>query len=344
MLDLKDDDQNAREELLELCRRNCGDDKRELKFLKRFEKQTIDENAEDAIWWYTHNAGMNRSLNEVLVSGNIEKVYSYRYLIKIICRKLKILHPLYTRSIKDDILRLYRGQVMKLSDIARMKDHQNSLISFKSFLSTSCQEDIAKSFCTGRKKSGHEEVIFEIDIDLSNKYNAVFADIRDSSRYPGEEEVLFSIGSTFRINSVRKDKKGGFHRINLSLNPQDESIVNSYIEQAYPNEANASDLSVLFGKLLFDMGEYEFAIRYYQDRLDNLSNADNHHRPTYHNNIGACYYAIGNKVEALRNYKQAKRMCELAQNDRGLGACCHNVNQSFFFHFRLHLFLFVIDR
>ena len=331
MLALNDDDEQAKKEMLEICRQKCSGTKLELKLIKIFEEQTIEENAEDAICWYTKNFGMIRSMNDALASGNIERIYSYRYLIKLICRQLKNIQPKYKpESVIDGTLRLYRGQVFKLSDITRMADHQGDLISFKSFLSTSLDEDVAKTFCNGRKKDDHEPVIFKIDVDLTSKQSITFADITNLSNYSSEDEILFSVGATFRINSVRTDENGGFHRVHLSLNPHDQSMVSSYIEQAYPSEASASDLSVLFGKLLFDMTEYQFAIRYYKDRMNNLTGADNHHRPTYLNNLGACYNAIGDKDEALKLYKKAKQIYDLTKNERGLGACYHNV-KSFVF-------------
>ena len=329
MLNLNDDDEQAKEDMLNICRPKCNDSRQELKLIKKFEKEPIDENAENALWWYTQNSVVIGSMNNVLASGDIESIYDYRYLIKLICQQLKNLHRERIKSNTEEILQLFRGQVLKLSEILDIKNHANDLISFNSFLSTSSEEDVAKTFCNARKKPDHESVIFIINIDLTSKQNIAFADIRKFSRYEYEEEILFSIGSVFRIDSVGFDEEKGYYRIHLSLNSHDQLAVNNYIEQTYPNEASVSDLPVLFGKLLFDMGKYHFAIKYYQDRIENLSSKDNHHRPTYLNNLGACYNAIGNKDDALKYYMIAQQIYEQTKNNQGLGACYHNVNHSF---------------
>jgi tetratricopeptide (TPR) repeat protein len=214
-----------------------------------------------------------------------------------------------------------------------MSKNKDILISLNGFISTSTEEGIAKQFCSNRKKPNHEPVLFEIDIDMTTKHSIAFADIREMSRFPGEEEVLLSVGSVFRVESVGFDEIDKLHRVRLSLDQHDQLTVNKYIEYTFPSECDSNDLSVLFGKLLFDMGEYEFAIKYYKNRIECLSNADNHHRPTYLNNIGVCYNEIGNKDQALRHYKTACQMYIHTNNHRGLGACYHNVNHQNFISF-----------
>ena len=98
------------------------------------------------------------------------------------------------KSNTRETLRLYRGQVLKLSEIFDIQQHQNDLISFSNFLSTS-SEDIAKTFCNAREKANHESVIFIIDIDLTSKQSIAFADISKSSRYDYEAEILFFVRS-----------------------------------------------------------------------------------------------------------------------------------------------------
>jgi tetratricopeptide (TPR) repeat protein len=326
MIELKDDDEQAKEEMIAVCRQNSFDDKRDTKAIKEFENESLDENARNAVNWYTKNSIIARLINEALVSGNIARIYSYRYLIKLICRQLTKLHKQYQKSYKEHNLHLYRGLVLKSSEIHRLSKHENVLISLNGFISTSKDEDVAKRFCSSRKKFDHKPVIFEIDIDMTSEQSIAFADISEFSQYPDEEEILLSIGSVFRIESVRFDEIEQLYRIHLSLRQHDQLTVNKYIEQTFPNEGDSSDLSVLFGKLLFDMGEYEFAIEYFKNRIECLSNVDNHHRPTYLNNIGVCYNEIGNKEQALIHYKTASKIYAHADNHRGLGACYHNVN------------------
>ncbi|CAF3396460.1 unnamed protein product [Rotaria sp. Silwood1] len=325
MIELEDDDRQAKEEMISYFRIKYNKDKRILKPIDEFEKESLQDNAKNAIWWYSHNTIMFRSMNEALVSGHISTIYSYRYIIKLLCRQLKTLHKEYKKSISNNRLHLYRGQRLKLSLILLISNHINDLISLNSFVSTTLEEDVAKKFCLGRSKNNDEAVIFEIDIDLNSEQNIPFADIRDVSRYPEEEEILISIGSVFRIISVNFDEEKELYRIHLTLSQHEQLIVNKYIEQTFATEIDSDDQSILFGKLLFDMGEFEFAIKYFENRIRCLSDHNNHYRPTYLNNTGVCYNQIGDKDRALKYYKKASDIYKETKNQRGLGACYHNI-------------------
>ena len=94
--------------------------------------------------------------------------------------------------------------------------YKYTIISQKhNIISTSKEEDIAKRFCFGRTKENHESVIFEIDIDMTSKQSIAFADISHVSRYEDEEEILLSVGSVFRIESVKFDEIKNLYRILL---------------------------------------------------------------------------------------------------------------------------------
>ncbi|CAF0853481.1 unnamed protein product [Rotaria sordida] len=325
MIELEDDDRQAKEEMISCFRTKFNKNERILKPIDEFEKQSLDDNAKHAIWWYSHNSIMFRCINEALISGNISVIYSYRYIIKLLCRQLKILHKEYKKSITNNKLHLYRGQRLKLSLILLISKHINDLISLNSFVSTTLEEDIAKKFCLGRSKNNDEPVIFEIDIDLNSEQSIPFADIRQISRYPEEEEILISIGSIFRIESVNFDEKNELYRIHLSLSQHDQLTVNKYIEQTFATEIDSTNQSILFGKLLFDMGEFEFAIEYFDNKIRCLSDHNNHYRPTYLNNIGVCYNEIGRKDQAFKYYRMASQIYKQTKNQRGLGACYHNI-------------------
>ena len=343
MIELEDDDQEAKEDMLAICRQNYSENKRAMNTLQKFENESLEDNKTNAIGWYTQNSIIFRCINEALASGNIETIYSYRYIIKLLCRQLKDLHKEYKKDKSTNKLRLYRGQQLKLSDILLISKHRNDLISLNGFISTSLEPDIAKKFALFRdKKTDYESVIIEIDIDMTTEQSIAFADISQISPYPEEEEILISIGSIFRIESVEFDEEEQLYRIHLSLSPHENLTVNDYIDQTFAKEIDSIDLSVLFGKLLFDMGEYQFAIRYFKIELRILSDADNHHRATYLNNIGVCYNEIGEKDQALKHYKTASKFYGFNENHRGLGACYHNVNHLIIFVF--YDLSFVLDR
>jgi tetratricopeptide (TPR) repeat protein len=187
-------------------------------------------------------------------------------------------------------------------------------------------------FIRDRYEDGLEPVLFKIEVDMTSEHSVAFADISKFSRYPEEEEVLLSIGSVFQVKSVELvdvDDQLKMHVICLSLNQRNQVTVTKYIEQTYADNVDFVDRSVLFGKLLFDMGECEAAIKYFLDALYRLSNDNYQLRATYLNNIGVCHNEMGRTNEALEHYNEALEIYEKTKNKRGLGACQHNVNNLF---------------
>jgi hypothetical protein len=77
-------------------------------------------------------------------------------------------------------------------------------MSFNNFLSTSL--DRAVSFCyadSNQENSALIGVLFEITINPSIS-SSPFADVRNATYYQGEEEILFSMHSVFRIAEVKQ--------------------------------------------------------------------------------------------------------------------------------------------
>lgn len=337
MVELNDNDEQAKKEVV-ACLRSLPPEKRLLKKIDEFEEESLDENAKNAVRWYTSSI-VYRCVNEALVSGNISRIYPYRYLIKLVYRQLKALYKEYKQQPSKQTLHLFRGLRLKYSEIRLIANHINDLISLNSFVSTTLEEDIAKKFCNIRAAKDDEAVLFKIDIDMNNEHNIPFADISKFSQFPEEEEILISIGSIFRIESVTLDETKDLYTINLSMSPHDQLTVNEYIEQTFSTEIDANDQAVLFGKLLFDMGEYEFAVEYLQKQISNISDHNNHCRPTYLNNLGVCYDQINESKQALKYYTAASNMYKAVNNRRGFGACCHNVTITIQFIFILIFFL-----
>ena len=342
-LDEGNDDEMKRE-MIEFCRENHQKTKEDEKSISKFENESVTVNAEKAVLWYTCNSPFYRCINQAFVSAHIPTIYKLRYLIRLICRQLDELSQSQSLSRSGSHFRLYRGQALPLSQVRQLADHLEDLISFNSFVSTSKLKEVAKKFSAHRKTGDTVRVLFEIDVANDCVHSIAIADVRSMSEYEEEEEHLISVGSIFRIQSVRFDKASDLHRVRLSLTNHEQLTVNKYIEQTYENSSDATDRSILFGKLLFDMGESNFAIQYLLKAIESLSDDNNHKRPTYLNNLGVCYNEIGEKQKALTYYKGAQRIYELSKNEHGLAACYHNVKvirRSFDWTINL---VFIVDR
>ncbi|CAF1171998.1 unnamed protein product [Adineta steineri] len=330
MIELENDDnERAKKEMIAHCKQETQNRKAK-SGINQFSRESLEQNANDAIRWYTRESFVYECTNKMLRRENISQIYSYRYIIKLLCRKLKELHKQFIHEYKkvgeQSSLQIYRGVSLPTSDILLLNRNVNNLISFNGFMSTTRDEHVAKTFINKRScHEGYEPVFIEIDIDMTKEHEIPFADINKSSEHPEELEVLFSIGAVFRVKSVEFNEKKKFYVVHLSLDQHDQLNVNNYMQHTYAKHVDTNDRSVLFGKLLCDMGEYESAIKYFSDLLDNSLNLKNDSRAVYLNNIGVCYNEMKNTDQALKYYKEACKIYEQTNNERGISTCQHNI-------------------
>ncbi len=344
-----DDDEKAKEEMISHCRKQYKENSKKQSKIDEFKQQSLIDNKEKAISSYTDNSFIHECTNLVLRKENISQVYSCRYIIKLICQQLKKLYQQfldkYKKQEQKSSLRLYRGQYLKADQIELLTKNIKNLISLNGFVSTTRSKDIAIDFIRNRWQEDFEPVIFRIDVDMTSEHSVAFADVSKLSKFPEEEEVLLSIGSVFLVKSVKLvdlDDQMKINVIDLSLSQRNQLTVINYIEQTYANNVDSTDRAVLFGKLLFDMGECDAAIKYFLDAVDRLSDNNNQLRAPYMNNIGVCYAEMKRNDDALKYYKGAMRIYEQKGNKRGLSACQHNVSNrlQFFSGKSSHLFVF----
>ena len=327
------DDSAAKKEMIERSLERYKSNKNMIYRIDEFNRQSLDNNKEKAIHSYTENSFIHECINTVLRRENVSEVYSYRYLIKLICRQLEERHKKFIREYRKSensaSLHLYRGLPLRLEDINFLHSNINNLISLNGFVSTSKDKGIAMDFIRRHRRQGFVSALLKISVDMGSHYDIAFADISDLSEYPEEKEVLFSLGSIFRVKSVKFDAEQNIYVIRLSLSPHDQLTVIKYIHQAYPHDVNSIDQSVLFGKLLFEMGEYQSAIKYFQYMLAHLQSDNNPIRAIHLNNLGVCYNEIGKTNEALDCYRKALEIYREGKDKHGLSSCCRNVIYSF---------------
>jgi hypothetical protein len=101
---------------------------------------------------------------------------------------------------------VYRGQRISSHELEQIKTSIGSLIAMTSFVSTTKQREVAKTYAgTGEGRPHYESVIFEIIIneDELDDRRLPFADINKVSYFGKEEdEVLLCMGTVLRIESV----------------------------------------------------------------------------------------------------------------------------------------------
>ncbi|CAF0974270.1 unnamed protein product [Rotaria sordida] len=259
-------------DLVSVCREEYKGNPHELSIINDFEKNYTSYRA---IWWYTRQSFLYRLLNKALRVQNIDLIYLFRFFIRDLYRQL--LEYQCSSSIN-----VYRGQLMFHDELEVLKNSIGKYISINSFFSTSLNRDLALIF--SRDSDQCEKVLFEIDANPQFNDEKPFANISHFSYFPDESEVLFMLGSIFRLVNVycNDDRLWIIHMTLASGNDYDLKPILEHMKNQHSQDK--TDL-LSFGHVLRDMGKFREAENYYRRLLDPL--------PTDSQELGRCYHALG---------------------------------------------------
>ncbi|CAF2958422.1 unnamed protein product [Rotaria sp. Silwood2] len=248
------------DELIARCETEYRGNNTELNRLREFQK---DYSYDKALSWYTRESFFYRTLNKALRCQDIDMMFLYRSCITDIYRQLQ-------RYQSNIPLHVYRSQLMTKNELEDLKQSIGEFISVNSFLSTSMKRSIAV-FLAGdtTEQTYMERVFFEIDADPKIAISQPFADISTLSDFD-ESEVLFMVGSIFRLNSI-SCKADQVWIIRMTLCSGDEHDFKDVL--AHMKKQNGSGPTNLrtFGKVLWEMGKLGLAEKYYNRLLTELS-------------------------------------------------------------------------
>ena len=224
----------AREEMIEVFRKKRAHRPTDLIKIDEFERNYRHE---DAIKWYTANCFLYRVLRGALGSQDINTIFKLRYYIYDLHNQLAKGRASYIQSLPKNkpLLTLYRGQRMSMIDLKKLQDNVGDLISFNSFLSTtnSCEAALFFAGCGQLSDSVSEvSVLYQITVDTRTPHSIPFAKIQYESIFKDEEEVLFSMASVFRVDTI--EQYGPLWVVDLSLiDKEDEhwSVLTAHLNQ-----------------------------------------------------------------------------------------------------------------
>ncbi|CAF1298003.1 unnamed protein product [Didymodactylos carnosus] len=191
-------------ELVDVCTREYAGNASQLKQVELFyNNYTPDE----CLRWYTKQTFLYILLNKSLRVQNIELLFLYRFFIRDTQREL-------AKNQCKSPVKVYRGQMMSLRELDRLRKSIGDIISMNSFLSTSLDRQLAEFYVEGAAIGSHGEldsvpVLFEIDAHPSvASTEKPFANISQFSEFAEEEqEVLFMLGSVYRLNGIREENR-----------------------------------------------------------------------------------------------------------------------------------------
>ena len=256
--------QTDRDELIELCRNRYRNNPIELNHIGNFERKY---SSDEVLHWYSNETFFYKTMNAALREPDIHVIFLFRSYISDIYHQL-----LEYQSNKT--LEVYRCQVMSTAELNNLKHNVGQVISVNSFFSTSMKREKALSFLKNSMISDDlERILFEINVEPKMAKTKPFADISKQSKHPEELEVLFMLGSIFRLKSVDQNRDGMW-TIRMTLCSDDENGLNQVFlhmkEQIGGRDINLRTL----GNLLRRMNKLDLAEKYFLRLLKELPSND----------------------------------------------------------------------
>jgi tetratricopeptide (TPR) repeat protein len=272
-------------DLISLCKQIYKKNRGEQKIVREFERKYSPDRS---IWWYTRQSFLYRLLNKALRVQNIHLLFLFRFFIRDLGEQLENNKCLSS-------VHVYRGQLMCKEEIEVLVKSRGELISMNSFFSTSINQKKARSFLSYIHASEDvEQIFFEIHADPRVNNSKPFSNITSYSYYPKEEEVIFMIGSIFRLDDIKYDNNDGVWNIKLSLcsdnNHQLQPLFRCMSDELGTGETNLYS----FGHVLRGMGKLDDAEKYFWRFLNQL--------PDNHPDIAFGYHALGMVADSKGDY------------------------------------------
>ncbi|CAF1404965.1 unnamed protein product [Adineta steineri] len=279
---------NEKQALITLCKQQYKNNPTELKIIEEFNK---NYSSAQSIWWYTRQSFIYRLLNKTLRVNNIDLLYLFRFFIRDLEKELeknKFSLPIH----------VYRAQLMSIEEIEIFKKSIGNFISMNSFLSTSLNQEQARLYFNFVESSDNtQKVLFEIDADPRLNNIKPFANITQHSYFPNEEEILFMIGSIFKINEIKHDDNNDIWNIRLVLCSNNDHQLQS-LSQYMQDELGYGETSLYeLGRVLCDMGKFNDSEIYFRLYLKQLMDENE--------NPSSCYFALGKVTYMKGDYESS---------------------------------------
>ncbi|CAF4586003.1 unnamed protein product [Rotaria sp. Silwood2] len=313
-------DQQSKQEMLEMCRHYYRHNKRELQKINEFQSTY---KSDKAIQWYTDECFLYKLLNKALRTEDIELLYIFRFFIIDLCAALEKERLILKGK---TILTLYRGTQISNEELEKLKQNEGKIISTNGFLSTSRNIHVSLRFARQSLPAvDFQAVLFEIKVDPSLN-TVIFADIENQTCLKGEEEVLFSVNALFKIRSVDFDLTLDIWKVESTATDEGSHKIQEYLTLA-KHELDDYTPIIYFGRLLFySSGYVDRAEKYFQMLLKSLP-FDHEDTAAVYNQIGAVHDLKDELDLALENYELAYqiRQARLPSDHPHIAASLNNI-------------------
>jgi tetratricopeptide (TPR) repeat protein len=296
--------QDDKVELVKCLQKEYEGNRKELHHVDEFHDQY---DPKQAVSWYTRDIFFYKAVNAALRKQNIHMIFLLRQYIADI-------HEQLTEVQSKERVTVYRCQMMDSNELKMLQQNVGQLISINSFFSASRNRSAALGFIKpSRATASLESVMFEIKAKPTNDRSKPFADISKYSYFPGEAEVLFMIGSIFRLERI--DHEHNVWIIRVTLSDDGENILRpvlTHLKQEYGIQDN--NLYSL-GKILSRMKRYEEAERYLLRLLQEPPAKDAALASVY-KELGTVAFFQGQSDRSMDWHQKAYKLSNTEENSR----------------------------
>lgn len=287
-------------DMLNKCLKYHRWNEKQREHIQEFEKTY---KSEDAITWYTKDRFVYRLVNQAFRTDDVTLWYLFRFYIVDLSKKIEQDHK--TQNIETD-LKLYRGQIMSTDEFEYLKMNKNGIFATNGFFSTSKDFDVAHQFAvTFNETDQRKPVMFEITVEGINLRSTVFVDTKEYGN-AGEQEILFNIGSVFKIGDADYNENWKSYRIQMKATDEINDKIQKEMERI-KRKFQDGNINFVFGRLLLEMNEYVKAESYFK-RLLEMPSSISKDRPTIYDFIAKLNMQISNWKEAFKYFELSYEM------------------------------------
>ncbi|CAF3860132.1 unnamed protein product [Rotaria sp. Silwood2] len=292
--DKNDSEEAARKQMLHLCRQYYKNNKNELQIIDEFERDFFPEHS---FYWYTRDCFLYKILNKALWTPEPAILYKFRYFIRNLHQQILVTADTQSKSGKT--FKVFRGQGMMTSEFNKLRNGIGGLLSFNNFLSTSLDRSVALGFAEPSKYLLDEtSILFSMNIVSGNR-KCPFIVVGNLGFYQNlEQEVLFSMGTVFRIDAAEKMENNQWE-VQLTLTEDtDDNLAHYTIKLRKITRSSHPLISLV--KLMDEMGQYKMIDVF----ADIFADDDSIHQRSVQtaamqHTLGTAYLSAGNQIKAL---------------------------------------------
>ena len=229
---------------------------------------------------YLNDSSLRTTIRTALSTNDTNQIYELRSFLGDLIEDIRCEHE----KISESKFIFYKQMLLSNVEFEELKANLGQLICMPTFFIAHRHRSSIPVCLT--QSSDYISVIFEIECNS----HCTFA-------FVSSDEILFDFNSTFQLQTIDET----IHSIQLLAVNHNQTILNKYIDDIHRQTENLS-LSLIFNRLLIDMGKWEQAEIYARELL---RQSTEHDLPLIEHLLGQIFHWKGQWNDARIYYDRA---------------------------------------